>query len=102
MHGEDCVLAIIVAGEPHASAVPSREAEEYFAPALRARVSPDGALTDQPVAADAQSGKDSRRLARLKLLAGLQQVALDELAAATPPAGTVSSRSWRQPLAWWR
>jgi hypothetical protein len=32
LHGEDLILAVIVAGEPHASAMPGRETEECFPP----------------------------------------------------------------------
>ena len=80
VHGEDRVLAVIVAGEPHAGA--GREAEECFPPALRRRVAPDATLTDivvEPTAADVRPGKDGRRLARLKLLAGMLEVGLDDL-----------------------
>ncbi len=62
---------------------PGRENDECFPPALRQGVGADGALTGAGVdlvAADARPGKDGRRLARLKLLAGMLGVALDELA----------------------
>jgi tetratricopeptide (TPR) repeat protein len=83
LHGEDRVLAVIVSGEPNVWNRPGLEGEECFPPALRQAVGPDGALTDATVdlvAADVRPGKDGRRLARLKLLAGMLQVPLDELA----------------------
>lgn len=83
LHGEDRVLAVITAGEPHAADTPDPTDEECFPLALRRRVGPDGALTDdgvEPIAADVRPGKDGRRIARLKLLAGMLQVGLDDLA----------------------
>lgn len=83
LHGEDRVLAVITGGEPHAADTPDPTDEECFPLALRRRVGPDGALTDEgvePIAADVRPGKDGRRLARLKLLAGMLQVGLDDLA----------------------
>ena len=70
------VLPIIVDGEPG-------DAErECFPPALRFKVGPDGALTDEreePIAADARPQGDGKDLARLKLVAGLLGVGLDEI-----------------------
>ncbi len=80
--GEDSIIAVIVDGEPHASTMPGREAEECFVPALRFRVSADGAITNQPaepVAADLRPEKDSKRLVKLKVIAGLLGLGLDEL-----------------------
>jgi tetratricopeptide (TPR) repeat protein len=82
LYGEDRVLAVIVAGAPRGSETPGREDEECFPPALRVRVGPDGALTGEradPLAADLRPGQDGRRLARLKLLARMLEVGLDDL-----------------------
>lgn len=82
LHGEGNVLALIAGGEPYASAMPGREAEEAFPPSLRLKVTPDGALTDEPaepLAADIRPGKDGKRLALLKLIAGITGVRLDDL-----------------------
>lgn len=82
-HGEDRVLAVVVAGTPHASEMPGREDEECFPSALRVRVDEAGALTEEraePVAADLRPTGDGRRLARLKLLAPMLGVDLDDLA----------------------
>ncbi|HEY1427907.1 MAG TPA: toll/interleukin-1 receptor domain-containing protein [Caulobacteraceae bacterium] len=76
------VLALIVAGEPFGSDQPGLEGQECFPKALRVRVGPDGALTDEriePSAADLRPGRDSRRRALLRLIAGMLQVDLDEL-----------------------
>ena len=82
MHGEGRVLALIVAGEPYASASPATAHEECFPHALRYRIGADGELSDQPaepIAADMRTGADGRRLARLKLIAGLTGLTLGEL-----------------------
>jgi len=81
--GEDSIIAVIVDGEPYASSIPGREAEECFVPALRFRTDAEGRLTDhaaEPIAADMRPGKDSKRLVKLKVLAGLLGLGLDELA----------------------
>lgn len=76
------VFCLIVDGEPGASDIPGREAEECFAPALRYRLDANGELSDQrtePIAADARSGKDGKANAKLKLLSGLLDIGFDEL-----------------------
>lgn len=83
VHGGGRVLAAIVAGEPNASAIPGREAEECFPPALRFELGADGKLTDvpvEPIAADFRADGDGRRLAKLKLIAGMLDAPLDALA----------------------
>ena len=82
LHGGDRVLALVVGGVPGASAMPGRECEEAFPAALRLRVCKDGALLPEPaepVAADLREEGDGRRLAFLKLVAGLTGVGLDDL-----------------------
>lgn len=77
VHGEGRVLAVIASGEPGAG-----DGRECFPPALRFRVGADGTLSDQPVepiAADLRPGGDSKRLAKLKLVAGLTGLLLDTL-----------------------
>jgi hypothetical protein len=76
-HGEHRTLALIQSGEPYAG-----DETECFPVALRFRLGPDGALSDvpaEPIAADIRPGKDGRRLALLKLLAGVSGVKLDAL-----------------------
>lgn len=78
LHGESRTLALIVAGEPYAGGD-----EECFPPALRFRLAPDGNISNiaaEPIAADIRPGRDGRRLALLKLVAGLAGVRLDALA----------------------
>jgi tetratricopeptide (TPR) repeat protein len=79
---EDRIFCLIVGGEPYASELPGREQEECFPPALRFRLGPDGNLSDArtaPIAADAREGKDGKRNAKLKLIAGLLGVGFDLL-----------------------
>jgi tetratricopeptide (TPR) repeat protein len=79
---EDRILCIIVGGEPNATDIPGREAEECFPPALRFRLGADGnlsAVRTEPIAADARPGKDGKNNAKLKLIAGLLGVGYDSL-----------------------
>ncbi len=76
-HGEYRTLALIAEGEPYGG-----EEEECFPLSLRFRLGPDGELSTspaEPIAADIRPGKDGRRLASLKLLAGISGVRLDAL-----------------------
>lgn len=82
MHGEAQVLVVIASGEPGASAMPGRDAEECFPPAVRFRVGADGTIGNvaaEPIAADLRDHGDGRRLAKLKLVAGLTGLRLDDL-----------------------
>lgn len=77
-HGEARVLPLIIDGEPYAG-----DARECFPPALRFRLAADGSLSDvpaEPIAADLRDGKDGKRLALLKLVAGITGLKLDQLA----------------------
>ncbi|HEX3422072.1 MAG TPA: toll/interleukin-1 receptor domain-containing protein [Sphingomicrobium sp.] len=79
---EGCVLAAVAAGEPFASDLPGHEDEECFPPALRYKYDRRGHRTTkraEPLAADFREGADGRRLAFLKLVAGMLGVGLDEL-----------------------
>ncbi len=81
-HGEARVFALIVDGEPYAGGMPGREAEEAFPLSLRFKVGSDGQLSDvpaEPIAADIRPGKDGRRLALMKLIAGITGLRLDDL-----------------------
>jgi eukaryotic-like serine/threonine-protein kinase len=76
------ILAAIVAGEPFASEIPGREAEECFPPALRQRFDAEGEPSGErgePIAADLREGRDGRRVGLLKIVAGLLGVGLDDL-----------------------
>ncbi|MEJ2523935.1 MAG: toll/interleukin-1 receptor domain-containing protein, partial [Gammaproteobacteria bacterium] len=78
----DRILTLIVDGEPNASDLPGEEDRECFVPSLRFHLDADGGLSDrpaEPVAADMRPGKDGRSNARLKLVATLLGVGLDEL-----------------------
>jgi len=76
------IFCLIVGGEPNASDLAGREADECFAPALRFEIGADGQPTSQrtePIAADAREGKDGKANAKLKLIAGLLDVGFDAL-----------------------
>jgi tetratricopeptide (TPR) repeat protein len=79
---EDRIFCLIVGGEPNATDLPNRADEECFPPALRFRLGPDGRLSDartEPIAADAREGKDGKRAAKLKLIAGVLGLGYDAL-----------------------
>ncbi|HEU5285295.1 MAG TPA: toll/interleukin-1 receptor domain-containing protein [Sphingomicrobium sp.] len=79
---DGCVLAAIVAGEPFASDVPGREAEECLPPALRQKYDRRGRPTSkraEPLAADLREDGDGKRLGLLKLVSGMLGVGLDDL-----------------------
>jgi tetratricopeptide (TPR) repeat protein len=76
------IFAVIVDGEPGASANPATADEECFPPALIYRMGADGELTSEPtepIAADVRRGKDSKLDGKLKIVAGMLGVGLDEL-----------------------
>ena len=82
IHGESRVLVAIASGEPYATAMAGREAEECFPPALRFRLTADGAVgaaPAEPLAADFRPHGDGKRLGKLKLVAGLTGLKLDDL-----------------------
>jgi eukaryotic-like serine/threonine-protein kinase len=79
---EGCVLAAVVAGEPFATDIPGRENDECFPPALRYKYDRRGHQTAkraEPLAADFRDAGEGKRLAFLKLVAGMLGVGLDEL-----------------------
>jgi len=81
MHGEHRVLALIADGTPYAS-LTEKPDDECFPHALRFKLAPDGTLSDEaaePIAADLRDDADGKRLAKLKLIAGLTAVKLDDL-----------------------
>ncbi len=77
------VLALVVGGEPGASFVPGREAEECFPKTLLYEVGDDLQPTDEkedvPLAADARPVGDHKRGAKLKLAAAMLGLGLDDL-----------------------
>ncbi len=82
LHGEGRVLPVIVAGEPFASEEAGSEALECFPLALRFHLDTDGevgTVRAEPAAADLRREGDGRRMALLKLLAGMLGCGLDEL-----------------------
>src|SRR5512132_2812 len=82
LNGDARVFAVIAGGEPWASRVPGQEEQECFPPAMRFVVAPDGTITDvpaEPIAADLRPEGDGKRVGKLKVVAGLIGVGLDEL-----------------------
>ena len=76
------VLPLVIGGEPSASEMPNSGLAECMPPAVRFEVDANGEITQrkaEPIAADARGGKDGRATAKLKLIAGLIGVGLDEL-----------------------
>ena len=76
------IFCLVVDGEPNASDLTDRKAEECFAPALRHQFGPDGEPTPKrasPIAADARAGKDGKTNAKLKLIAGMLGIGFDAL-----------------------
>jgi len=76
------IFCLIVGGEPNATDLSGRAAEECFCPGLRFVVDARGMLTGErtePIAADARPGKDGKANARLKLIAGMLDVGFDAL-----------------------
>ncbi|MHB8448679.1 MAG: toll/interleukin-1 receptor domain-containing protein [Rudaea sp.] len=76
------IFCLIVDGEPNATDLPGRAAEECFCPALRFQLDANGQLTNErtePIAADAREGKDGKANAKLKLIAGMLGVGFDAL-----------------------
>ena len=79
---DGCVLAAIASGEPFASEIAGREAEECFPPALRHKYDRRGRPTGkraEPLAADLRQPGEARRLGVMKLIAGMLGVGLDDL-----------------------
>ena len=79
---EDRVLCLVVDGEPNASSFPQLGQQECFPEAIRYWVDHEQRITEiptEPIAADARKGKDGKRNALLKLLAGIIGVDFDAL-----------------------
>ena len=79
---EGCVLAAVADGEPFATDIVGRENEECFPPGLRFKYDRRGHRTTkraEPLAADFREMGDGKRVAFLKLVAGMLGVGLDEL-----------------------
>ena len=74
----DRIFCLIVAGEPNAPA--GQPAEECLSAALCGPLDGQGdAVGSEPIAADVRPGKDGKQAAKLKLVAGLLGLELDQL-----------------------
>ena len=76
------ILSVIVEGEPYATDLSGREAEECMPPALRFKIGQGGEMTEipaEPLAADMRAGADGKRLGLLKLISGMAGLELDDL-----------------------
>ena len=76
------IFCLIVDGEPNATDIPGRDAEECFAQALRFQLGSNGQPNTnrtEPIAADARPDKDGKANSKLKLIAGLLDVGFDAL-----------------------
>ena len=76
------IFAAILAGEPWASDIPGREAEECFPEALKREYDEEGRPTGEraePIAADFRAARDGRQLGLQKIIAGMLDVGLDDL-----------------------
>lgn len=81
LHGNARVFALIVEGEPFAS-LNGFDELECLPAALRLQANPDGSLSDrpaEPLACDLRHAADGKRMALLKLIAGMLGLGLDEL-----------------------
>ena len=92
----DRLIPVIVDGEP------GDPARECFPPALRFKVGPDGEITgerEEPIAADARPQGDGKEVAKLKVVAGLLGVGLDEIVRRAERARRRRLRNWVGALA---
>jgi hypothetical protein len=85
------VIPVICNGEPD-------DAErQCYPPALRFKVAPDGTLTaeaEEPIAADARPQGDGKEAAKLKVVAGLLGLGLDEVVRRAERARRRRLRDW--------
>ena len=82
LHPEGEIFAAIIAGEPLASEMPGREAEECFPPALLEKYDSRGRPTgkrSEPIAADLRGEGEAKQLGLMQIIAGMLGVGLDEL-----------------------
>jgi tetratricopeptide (TPR) repeat protein len=73
LHGTARIFSVIASDSPLGSHL------DCFPPALRYSADSGAAERPEPIAVDLRPGKDGRRMARLKLIAGMLGVGLDEL-----------------------
>lgn len=82
IHGEGRILALIADGKPGPPRADPTAPDECFPRSLRFKLGPDAELSTipaEPIAADMRDDADGKRMARLKLYAGLTGLKLDDL-----------------------
>jgi len=82
LNNNNRVLCLIVDGEPNASSKPELKLDECFPEAIKYKITSSGGVTTErvePIAADARKGKDGKRDALLKIIAGVLGVNYDAL-----------------------
>jgi tetratricopeptide (TPR) repeat protein len=80
--GEDNILVLIAPDDPADPAAADDVTADRFPEALRFRVDAEGRLTDipaEPIAADLRPHGDGERIAKLKIVAGLTGLKLDDI-----------------------
>jgi tetratricopeptide (TPR) repeat protein len=78
-HGDSRIFAVIIDGVAHASEHAASADQECFPPALRLRDTPAGPVRADPAAVDLRRSGDGPQVGRLRLVAGLVGVPLDQL-----------------------
>lgn len=78
-HGDSRIFAVIIDGVAHASEHAAGAERECFPPALRLRDTSEGPVRADPAAVDLRRSGDGQQVGRLRLVAGLVGVPLDQL-----------------------
>jgi WD40 repeat protein len=103
MGRENCILALIVEGEPYAADKAGMDAGlECFPLGLKYKLGPDGdqsAVRAEPLAADARREGDGKENAKLKLVAGLLGIGYDTLKQREVEARRARARVWAAAVA---
>lgn len=79
LHGDSRIFAVIIDGIAHAGTHSGSAERECFPPALRIRDTPRGPERADPAAVDIRRSADGSHVGRLRLVAGLVGVPLDQL-----------------------
>ena len=92
MGRSECIIPVIVGGQP------GDPANECFPPALRSSVGPEGGAAasegEEPLAADLRPEGDGKEIAKLKVVAGVLGLRLDEIIQRAARARRRQNRFW--------